>query len=337
MTDYAFRSDGLVKRFGRTTALDGVDLAARPGSVLGVLGPNGAGKTTAVRILATLARPDSGTASVGGFDTVREAPEVRRLIGLTGQQSMVDEELSGRANLVLIGQLLDLRRPEATARARELLDRFELADAAARPVATYSGGMRRRLDLAASLVGRPRVVFLDEPSVGLDPGKREDLWRMIRELTAEGTTVLLTTQYLEEADALADDIAVIDHGRVIADGTPAELKRVVGGQAVSLRPADETRIEEAAAVMERVAGRAPERTGRQALSVPVAGDTVAWDMAAHLRGQGISVTEFSLHLPGLDEVFFALTGTARKDAEPRNSDGADDTGGTEDTAKEPTA
>ncbi|GAB3691211.1 ATP-binding cassette domain-containing protein [Nocardiopsis oceani] len=285
----------------------------------------------------TLARPDAGTASVGGFDTVREAPEVRRLIGLTGQQSMVDEELSGRANLVLIGQLLDLRRSEATARARELLYRFELADAAARPVATYSGGMRRRLDLAASLVGRPRVVFLDEPSVGLDPGKREDLWRMIRELTAEGTTVLLTTQYLEEADALADDIAVIDHGRVIADGTPAELKRVVGGQAVSLRPADESRIGEAAAVMERVAGRAPERTGRQALSVPVAGDTVAWEIAAHLRGQGISVTEFSLHLPGLDEVFFALTGTARKDAAPRNTDGADDSGGTGDTAKEPTA
>ncbi|GAA1088437.1 ATP-binding cassette domain-containing protein [Nocardiopsis exhalans] len=309
MTEYAFRAEGLVKRFGRTTALAGVDLAARPGSVLGVLGPNGAGKTTAIRILATLARPDEGTAAVGGFDVVRQAAGVRRLIGLTGQQSMIDEELTGRANLVLIGQLLDLRRTEALARAGQLLDRFELTDAATRPVATYSGGMRRRLDLAASLVGRPRVVFLDEPSVGLDPGKREELWRMVRELTAEGTTVLLTTQYLEEADALADGIAVIDHGRVIADGTPAELKRVVGGQAVSLRPADPARIGAAAAVMERVTGREPERV-RQTLSVPVASDSLAWEMADGLRAEGVSVTEFSLHLPSLDEVFFALTGTA---------------------------
>ncbi len=310
MTEYAFQARGLVKRFGRTTALSGVDLAARPGSVLAVLGPNGAGKTTAVRVLATLARPDEGTASVGGFDVVREAPRARRLIGLTGQGSMVDDELSGRANLVLLGQLLDLRRGEARARADHLLSRFGLTDAAHRPLATYSGGMRRRLDLAASLVGRPSVVFLDEPSVGLDPGRREDLWRMVRELTAEGTTVLLTTQYLEEADALADGITVIDQGRVIADGTPAELKRRVGGQAVSLRTADPARTDEAAEVMRRVTGREPERT-RHTLSVPVGGDTPAWDMARDLRDRGISVTEFSLHLPSLDEVFFALTGAQR--------------------------
>ncbi|PWV49179.1 ATP-binding cassette domain-containing protein [Nocardiopsis sp. L17-MgMaSL7] len=313
MPEYAFQARGLVKRFGRTTALSGVDLAARPGSVLGVLGPNGAGKTTAVRVLATLARPDEGTASVGGFDVVREAPRARRLIGLTGQGSMVDDELSGHANLVLLGQLLDLRRGEAHARADHLLTRFGLTEAARRPVTTYSGGMRRRLDLAASLVGRPSVVFLDEPSVGLDPGRREDLWRMIRELTAEGTTVLLTTQYLEEADALADEIAVIDRGRVIADGTPAELKRVVGGQAVSLRTADPARAEEAAEVMRRVTGREPEHT-RHTLSVPVEGDSSAWDVAGELRERGITVTEFSLHLPSLDEVFFALTGA------PRNTD-----------------
>lgn len=311
MTDYAFQARGLVKRFRTTTALAGVDLAARPGSVLGVLGPNGAGKTTAIRILATLAHPDEGTATVGGHDVVREAARVRRLIGLTGQGSMLDEELTGTANLALIGRLLDLGRAGATDRAHELLERFELTDAARRPVATYSGGMRRRLDLAASLVGRPHVVFLDEPSVGLDPGKREELWRMVRELTAEGTSVLLTTQYLEEADALADTITVIDHGRVIADGTPAELKRVVGGQAVSLRPTDPSRVPTAALAMERVTGRAPDHTGGHALTVPVEGDATAWELARALREADVRVTEFSLHLPSLDEVFFALTGASR--------------------------
>src|SRR5690606_760142 len=225
---YALQAEGLVKRFGQTTALAGVDLCAEPGTVLGVLGPNGAGKTTAIRVLATLTRPDGGTASVGGLDVVRQARRVRRLIALCGQHTTVDEELTGLGNLVMIGRLLDLRKADATRRATELLDRFGLADAANRRVATYSGGMRRRLDLAASLVSRPHVVFLDEPSVGLDPGRREDLWRMIRGLTAEGVTVLLTTQYLEEADALADRIAVIDDGRVVAQGTPADLKRLVG-------------------------------------------------------------------------------------------------------------
>ncbi|MDT0330435.1 ATP-binding cassette domain-containing protein [Nocardiopsis lambiniae] len=311
MEQPAFQAEGLVKRFGKTVALDGVDLSARPGTVLAVLGPNGAGKTTAVRILATLVRPDAGTARVGGFDVVREAARVRRLIGLAGQSATVDEELSGRGNLVLIGLLLDLRRNEARARAAELLDRFGLTEDADRPVAVYSGGMRRRLDLAASLVGRPRVVFLDEPTTGLDPGRREELWRMVREATAEGVSVLLTTQYLEEADALADDLRVIDHGRVIAAGTPAELKRVVGGQAVSVRPGDPERMDETARVLASVTGRSPERTGRATLSVPVDDADTAWRVADGLRAEGVPVTEFSLHLPSLDEVFFSLTGVSR--------------------------
>src|SRR6266511_3143324 len=209
-----------------------------PGTVLGALGPNGAGKTTAIRILATLLRPNAGHAAVGGLDVVRHAPQVRRLIGLTGQYASVDEDLTGEENLTLIGELLDLRGAEAKARAAELLDRFGLTEAAGRRASTYSGGMRRRLDLAASLVGNPRVIFLDEPTTGLDPGKREDVWRMIRLLTADGGTVLLTTQYLKEADALADEIAVIHHGTVIAHGTAAELKEIVGGQTIVARPKD---------------------------------------------------------------------------------------------------
>src|SRR5690625_4584829 len=228
MNDEAFGAEGLVKRFKKATALDGVDLAAPPGTVLGVLGPNGAGKSTAIRILATLTDPDEGSAHVGGFDVVRHPAEVRRRIGLTGQYATVDEELTGRANLARIGRLLDLSKGAALSRSTELLARFGLADAGNRPVSTYSGGMRRRLDLAASLIGTPAVVFLDEPSVGLDPGKREDLWHTIRGIVREGATVLLTTQYLEEADALADAISVIDHGKVIAHGTPAELKRRTG-------------------------------------------------------------------------------------------------------------
>ncbi|MGW9350496.1 ATP-binding cassette domain-containing protein [Nocardiopsis flavescens] len=312
----AFQAEGLVKRFGKTVALDGVDLSAAPGTVLAVLGPNGAGKTTAVRVLATLARPDSGTARVGGFDVVREAARVRRLIGLAGQSATVDGELTGRGNLELIGRLLDLRRNDARARAAELLDRFGLAEDADRPASVYSGGMRRRLDLAASLVGRPRVVFLDEPTTGLDPGRREELWRMLREITREGATVLLTTQYLEEADALADDIRIVDRGRVIARGTPAELKRVVGGQAVSVRPGGPEHMDAAAAVLTAATGRAPERTGRTTLSAPVEDADTAWRAAEGLRAANVPVVEFSLHLPSLDEVFFALTGDPR-DKEPR--------------------
>src|ERR1700747_2015221 len=233
-TANAVEATGLVKRFGKTTALDGVDLVARPGRVLGVLGPNGAGKTTAVRILATLLRPDSGQASVCGYDVVREAHQVRQLIGLTGQYASVDEGLSGTNNLIMIGRLLGLPRADARARAAELLARFELTDAAGRPAKTYSGGMRRRLDLAASMVGNPRVLYLDEPTTGLDPRSRNEVWGMIRQLVADGTTVLLTTQYLEEADQLAHDIAVIDHGTVIATGAPEAVKASAGHQGLEV-------------------------------------------------------------------------------------------------------
>jgi oleandomycin transport system ATP-binding protein len=235
---YAIEARGLSKRFGKTTALAGVDLTARAGTVLGLLGPNGAGKTTAVRILATLLRPDGGEARVRGYDTQRDAHQVRQLIGLTGQYASVDEGLSGTNNLIMIGRLLGLSRRDARARAVELLARFELADAAGRRAKTYSGGMRRRLDLAASLVGRPRVLYLDEPTTGLDPHSRNEVWSMIREMVADGTTVLLTSQYLEEADQLAHDIAVIDHGAVIATGTPDELKAQTGQQVLEVTPAD---------------------------------------------------------------------------------------------------
>jgi oleandomycin transport system ATP-binding protein len=305
---FAFQAEGLVKRFGRTIALDGIDLAAEPGTVLGVLGPNGAGKTTAVRILATLLRPDSGHANVGGVDVVRDPAKVRRMIGLTGQYASVDEDLTGTENLVLIGQLLDMRRVAAKARARELLSDFGLRDAAGRQVKTYSGGMRRRLDLAASLVGRPQVIYLDEPTTGLDPVKRDDVWTIIRSLIADGVTVLLTTQYLEEADALADEISVIDHGKVIAHGTPADLKRIVGGQNILVRPIDPARLPDVSAILGAVAGRDVESPSRGVLTVPVAGDTAFTEVVARLAAEGIGVTELSLRLPSLDDAFFTLTG-----------------------------
>ncbi|MEV6518562.1 ATP-binding cassette domain-containing protein [Micromonospora chalcea] len=305
---YAFEAEGLVKRFGTTTALAGIDLAARRGTVLGVLGPNGAGKTTAVRILATLLRPDEGRATVGGHDVVTDAARVRRLIGLTGQYASVDEDLTGTQNLVLIGRLLDLSRHEARARAAELLAWFGLTDAAGRPAKTYSGGMRRRLDLAASLVGRPEVIYLDEPTTGLDPAKREEMWGVVRSLVDDGSTVLLTTQYLDEADALADEISVIDHGRVIAHGTPGELKRIAGSQTIVVRPTDPGRIGAVAEILRAATGADPELPRPGVLTVPVDDDAPFTAVVRRLDEAGIGVVELALRLPSLDEVFFTLTG-----------------------------
>jgi oleandomycin transport system ATP-binding protein len=301
-------AEGLKKRFGTTRALDGVSLAAREGTVLGVLGPNGAGKTTAVRVLATLLRADSGRATIDGFDVVSDAAAVRRTIGLTGQYASVDEDLTGTQNLVMIGQLLNLSSRDAKVRAAELLDWFGLADAAGRRAKTFSGGMRRRLDLAASLVGRPRVIFLDEPSTGLDPAKREDMWEVVRRLVADGSTVLLTTQYLEEADALADEISVIDHGKVIAHDTPEGLKRQLGGQRIRVRPTDRDRLDDVHRILAQIGQSAPQSTGRDQLTVAVDGEAALAATVGRLADEGIAVTELSLHLPTLDEVFLTLTG-----------------------------
>ncbi len=307
--DYAFQARDLVKRFGQTTALAGVDLAAERGTVLGVLGPNGAGKTTAVRILATLLRADEGSATVDGLDVAKHPDAVRRRIGLTGQYASVDEDLTGLENLTLIGRLLDLSRKDAKARAAHLLRQFDLDEAADRLVKTYSGGMRRRLDLAASLVGRPSVIYLDEPTTGLDPAKREDVWHLVRRLASDGTTVLLTTQYLEEADALADRISVFNHGAVIANGTPAELKHIVGGQTLEVRPADPSDLPQVESMLTEVAHKPVESPSRGVLSVPVDDDSALIALVGRLSQAGITVTELALRLPSLDEVFFALTGT----------------------------
>jgi oleandomycin transport system ATP-binding protein len=314
VTDLVVRAEGLAKRFGTTQALDGVDLAMVRGTVLGVLGPNGAGKTTAVRVLATLLRPDSGSAEVAGIDVLRHPERIRRRIGLTGQYASVDEDLTGRQNLVLIGQLLNLSRRDALRRAAELLEWFDLSEAATRQTKTYSGGMRRRLDLAASLVGHPEVIFLDEPTTGLDPAKREDMWGVVRTQVAQGASVMLTTQYLEEADALADEIVVMDGGRVIAHDTPDGLKRRVGGQTLRVRPADPNRLPEVLGLLDAVAAPgtaasteagAASRPG--AGSVPVSGDGVLAGIAVALAEAGIEVTELALQLPSLDEVFHTLT------------------------------
>ncbi|MBN9620095.1 MAG: ATP-binding cassette domain-containing protein [Actinobacteria bacterium] len=320
---YAIEAEGLTKRFGNaatgTLALAGIDLAAREGSVLGVLGPNGAGKTTAVRILATLLQADTGWARVAGFDVATQAQQVRQHIGLTGQFASVDEDLTGMQNLVMIGQLLDMSTREARTRAAELLDWFELDAAAERVAKTYSGGMRRRLDLAASLVGRPAIVFLDEPTTGLDPAKREAMWDVVRSLVTDGSTVLLTTQYLEEADALADEITVIDRGRVIAHDTPLGLKKTVGGQRLTVRPSDPARLGDVRTLLGKLSGKAVEESGRDALSVSVDGDDALTAAVARLHAASIAVTELSLHLPSLDEVFFTITG---RPAEPDDEEAA---------------
>jgi oleandomycin transport system ATP-binding protein len=305
----AIEANGLVKRFGKTTALAGVDLVARPGTVLGVLGPNGAGKTTAVRILATLLRPDAGQAWVCGYDVGRQAHEVRQLIGLTGQYASVDEGLSGVNNLIMIGRLLGESRAHARARAAELLGRFDLTEAAQRPVKTYSGGMRRRLDLAASLVGQPRVLYLDEPTTGLDPRSRIDVWGMVRALVSDGVTVLLTTQYLDEADQLAHDIVVIDHGRVIATGTPDELKSKAGAQVLEVVPASPARLDGVAAVLADRTGAVPAADAETGMvRVAVTDPAVLPAIVRDLDEAGVELAEFALRKASLDEVFLSLTG-----------------------------
>ncbi|MFF0308236.1 ATP-binding cassette domain-containing protein [Streptosporangium sp. NPDC004379] len=304
---YAIQAEGLVKRYGETRALDGVDLAVPQGRLLGVLGPNGAGKTTAVRILATLLRPDGGSASVGGFDVVDRAHEVRSMIGLTGQYAAVDEMLTGVENLVMIGRLLGLRKAEARRRAGELLERFALADAGGRAAKTYSGGMRRRLDLAASLVGRPQVLFLDEPTTGLDPRSRTELWDVVRGLMADGVTVLLTTQYLEEADQLADDIVVFDHGRVIASGTPDELKATTGAQVLEVRPLRADHLSLVSQVVGDVTGESPAPAGGRVV-VSVHDPAAVPAVVRRLDDLGVVAAELTLRRSSLDEVFLALTG-----------------------------
>jgi len=317
----AIEAHGLTKRYGSTQALAGIDLEVQEGRVLGVLGPNGAGKTTAVRILATLLTPDAGSARVAGFDVVKQASEVRRSIGLTGQYASVDEDLTGVENLVMIGRLLGLSRAAAKQRTAELLEEFDLTDAGKRLTKTYSGGMRRRLDLAASLIGRPSVVYLDEPTTGLDPGKRDDVWDMVRALVAKGTTVLLTTQYLEEADALANEITVIDHGRIIAHDTPQALKRQLGGQTLEVRPLESSDLPRVRELLARVGTREPEQPAPDLLSVPVSDDDALTRVVSELAAEGIGVSELSLRLPSLDEVFYSLTGQAH-DAESTTLEGA---------------
>jgi ABC-2 type transport system ATP-binding protein len=306
---------GLKKAYGSVQALAGVDLDVRQGTVLGLLGPNGAGKTTIIRILTTLLRPDAGTAQVAGFDVVRDAATLRERIGLAGQYAAVDENLTGLENLTMVGRLYGMPRAAAKARGNELLERFELLDAAARPTKTYSGGMRRRLDLAAALVAKPPVLFLDEPTTGLDPRSRLQLWGTIEGLVAEGTTVLLTTQYLDEADRLATEIAVIDHGRVIAEGTPDDLKDRVGGERLEVRLEEASRSELAAQALAEMADEAP-KVAADLVTVGVRrrGGAIV-EAVRRLDQAGVGVADIALRRPTLDDVFLALTGHAAEEAE----------------------
>jgi ABC-2 type transport system ATP-binding protein len=311
----AIKADGLVKHYGKTKALDGLDLTVPTGTVYGLLGPNGAGKTTAVRVLATLLRPDGGQARVLGRDVVADAPAVRRTIGLTGQYAALDEYLTGRANLIMIGQLSRLTGRAARQRADELLEQFDLTAAATRAVKTYSGGMRRRLDLAASLIGRPAVLFLDEPTTGLDPSARALMWDIVRQLVADGTTLLLTTQYLDEADVLASRVAVIDGGKVIAEGSPADLKASVGGQRLLITLVDESDAETAAKALAPFATTPviPTGAGRLIEAPVVASDGLATDVVRSLDAAGVKVSEISVRSASLDDVFLTLTGHAAED------------------------
>ncbi len=311
----AVEAAGLTKRFEKAVALDGLDLVVEEATIVGLLGPNGAGKTTVVRVLTTLLRPDSGRASIGGFDVVDDAAEVRRRIGLAGQYAALDECLTGRANLVMMGQLCRLSGRHARHRADELLDRFDLLDAAGRAVKTYSGGMRRRLDLAASLVARPEVLFLDEPTTGLDPRSRLVTWDVIRTLVTEGTTVLLTTQYLDEADRLADRVAVVDRGRVIAEGRPDDLKAQVGGERIKLTVALESDLRAAQGVLTRhSSGPVQVESASRTVSAPIAlGPRGVPDVVAELGRVDVMLEDLSILRPSLDDVFLTLTGHVATD------------------------
>jgi ABC-2 type transport system ATP-binding protein len=318
MTELAVRVSGVRREFGDVTALDGLDLEVERGTVFGLLGPNGAGKTTLVRILATLLAPTAGQASVLGHDVVAEPLAVRRLIGLAGQFAAVDEELTGRENLEMVGRLYRLNGTQARSRAGEVLERFELVGAADRRVSTYSGGMRRRLDLGASLVGRPPVLLLDEPTTGLDPRSRQELWAVVVELRSEGTTVLLTTQYLEEADRLAQRIAVVDHGRIAAEGTAAELKAQTGADVLTVRLADPAAAEQAAAELADLgSGELPAiDPARGEIRLPVTDTDASAQAIRRLDARGLSVAAIELRQPSLDDVFLALTGHAAEEETP---------------------
>ncbi|SFB87978.1 ATP-binding cassette domain-containing protein [Streptomyces aidingensis] len=317
----AIYAEGLVKTFGDVKALDGVDIDVPEGTVLGLLGPNGAGKTTTVRVLTTLLRPDSGRAEVAGIDVLRHPNEVRRSIGLSGQFAAVDEYLTGLENLQMVGQLYQLPAKQARQRAEELLERFNLTDAAGRIAKTYSGGMRRRLDLAAALVVSPPVMFMDEPTTGLDPRNRQGLWEVIQELVAGGTTLLLTTQYLEEADHLADTIAVVDHGRIIARGTSDQLKDQTGGDVVEVVVHEREHIPVATEILERLGeGEAKLEGHTRKLTVPAAGGAkLLAEVIRELDSRGVPIDDIGLRRPTLDDVFLSLTGHTAEDAEDGES------------------
>jgi len=318
---HAIVTEGLKKHFGAVKAVDGVDLAVRPQTVFGLLGPNGAGKTTTVRILTTLLHPDAGHATVAGYDVVRDAERLRHVIGLAGQSAAVDENLTGLENIEMVGRLYHLPAAEARRRAETVLERFDLTGAADRVAKTYSGGMRRRLDLGASLVGRPQILFLDEPTTGLDPRSRIEMWDIIRELQHEGTTLLLTTQYLEEADRLCDRVAVIDNGHVIAEGTADDLKLRIGGEVLALRVADRSRVGAAAGAVLGLGpggGQVDNNTGEITLPVGSDGTAILTEAVRRLDDEKIGLADIGLRRPSLDDVFLSLTGHTAEQAQEQD-------------------